>query len=115
MRDDFEDFSSLGAKIVVVAPHDLDKMRSHWQDNSLPYIGIPDPGGTFSKRYGQQWKLSKLGRMPAQFVVGCEGKIAFAHYGSSMSDIPANKMVLDVIRSLSGCTTSSGAPEPIPL
>lgn len=100
MRDDFEGFSSLGAKIVVVAPHDLEKMRSYWQDNSLPYIGIPDPEGTFSKRYDQQWKMFKLGRMPAQFVVDREGRIAFAHYGSSMSDIPANNTILDVIRSL---------------
>ena len=41
--------------------------------------------------------------MPAQFVIDCQGKIAFAHYGSGMSDIPKNARMLEVIRGLSGC------------
>ena len=47
--------------------------------------------------YGQEFRLLKLGRMPAMVVVDREGLIRFAHYGSSMADIPALEELLEAL------------------
>lgn len=107
MRDDIDAYTELGATIVVVAPHTREEVGAYWQENDLPYTGIPDPEGVVSKRYGQQWKLIRLGRMPAQFVTDCNGAIVFAHYASGMSDISTTETVLAVLRGLEGCAKSN--------
>ncbi len=38
--------------------------------------------------------------MPALFVIDQEGVIHYAHYGDSMSDIPENGEVLNVIKKI---------------
>ncbi len=106
MRDDHAAFRAAGARIVVVTSHDLAKMQAYWAEHKLPFLGVPDPEGLLAKQYGQQWKLLKLGQMPAQFVVDCQGKIVFAHYGSGMSDIPENQEMLRLIKTLPPCVTS---------
>ena len=45
-------------------------------------------------RFGQQWKLLSLGRMPAQVLVDCQGKVALTHYGEGMSDIIPNERIM---------------------
>jgi peroxiredoxin Q/BCP len=50
-----------------------------------------------SKRFGQQVKLLKLGRMPAQLVIDKKGLIRFVHYGNSMSDIAENEKILTLL------------------
>lgn len=110
MRDDYPRFRALGAEIVVVTRHDAAAMREHWARQRLPYPGIADEAGAITARYGQQWKAHKLGRMPAQFVVDCGGRVAFAHYGASMADIPDNARMLALIRGLlPGCGLPRGA------
>ena len=49
------------------------------------------------KLYGQEVKLFKLGRMPAQVLVDKAGVARFAHYGHSMSDIPEIAEVLALV------------------
>lgn len=100
MRDDQDAFRSLGAQIVVVTRHDGEEMQKYWQKQKLSFLGVPDPEGTLTSVYGQQWRLFKLGRMPAQFVIDCEGMIVFAHHASGMSDIPANSRMLELMRKL---------------
>lgn len=102
MRDDTLAFSSLGAEIIVVTRHDREKMQAYWKKEKLPFVGISDPEGTITSRFAQQWKLLSLGRMPAQFVLDCQGKIALAHYSKSMADILPNESVLQAVRALSG-------------
>lgn len=113
MRDDYRAFRNAGAEIVVVTRHDAKRMRTYWAENKLKYLGIPDPKGTLTKRYGQQWQLFKLGRMPAQFVIDCQGKLAHTHYGSSMSDIPENAKMLKLLQGLPRCTTPRATPPPM--
>jgi len=110
MRDDYKAFREAGAQIVVVTRHDAEKMRTYWRKNKLKFLGVPDPKGTLTKRYGQQWQLFKLGRMPAQFVINCNGKIAFTHYSSSMSDIPKNAKMLKLLRGLPRCAAPRTPP-----
>jgi peroxiredoxin Q/BCP len=52
------------------------------------------------KLYGQEIKLFKLGRMPAQVIVDRKGVARFAHYGHSMSDIPDNRELLEILDGL---------------
>ena len=63
-------------------------------------MGLPDPEHMVLKLYGQEVNLFKLGRMPAQVVVDREGRARFAHYGHSMSDIPANEEILSLLDEL---------------
>jgi peroxiredoxin Q/BCP len=42
--------------------------------------------------------------MPLVTVVDRHGLIRYAHYGSSMSDIPENKILLDVIDQLNAAS-----------
>lgn len=50
-----------------------------------------------ANQYKQEVNLLKLGRMPALLVVDKQGHIRYAHYGHSMSDIPDNREILDLL------------------
>jgi len=102
MKQDFKEFTSRNATIVVVAPHAADKVAEYWKKEELPMIGIPDEDEKLASLYGQEWKLLKLGRMPALFVIDRKGVLAFAQYGTSMSDIPGNSEMLKVLDGLRG-------------
>ncbi len=69
----------------------------YWQSESLPFLGIPDPSHSVLKLYGQEIKLFKLGRMPAQVLVDKAGVARFVHYGDSMQDIPGNDEILALV------------------
>ncbi len=47
--------------------------------------------------YGQEWNLFKLGRVPALLLIDKKGNIHYQHYSASMSDIPENSLVLDIL------------------
>jgi peroxiredoxin len=90
-------FVSRGASIVVVAPHARKEVEAYWKEHALPFDGIPDPGKRLGGLYRQEWKMLRLGLMPALFVVGRDGKIAWLHYSGGMSDIPENETVLEAL------------------
>lgn len=102
MKQDFKELTSRNTTIVVVAPHTAEQVAEYWKKEELPMIGIPDEDGKLANLYGQEWKLLKLGRMPALFVIDRKGALAFAQYGTSMSDIPVNSEMLKVLDGLSG-------------
>jgi peroxiredoxin len=66
----------------------------------LPFIGLPDPAHVVANQYKQEVNLLKMGRMPALLVVDKAGRIRYAHYGHSMSDIPKNREILDLLEAL---------------
>ena len=94
LRRNQAEFVQRETTIVVVGPEDAQAFRRYWQENDLSFIGIPDPTHSVLKLYGQQIKLFKFGRMPAQVVVDKKGVARFVHYGQSMSDIPENADLL---------------------
>ncbi len=100
MKKDFKEFTSRNATLVVVAPHDAEQVAAYWKKEALPMIGVPDAEGRLADLYGQEWKLLKLGRMPALFVVDRVGALVFARYGQSMADIPSNAEVLKLLDGL---------------
>lgn len=103
-RDHYEEFTRRGAELVTVGPDSASAFRAYWKTQKLPFIGLPDPGHAVALRYKQEVNLFKLGRMPLVTVLDRDGLIRFAHYGASMSDIPSNAELLDVIDQLNAAS-----------
>ena len=97
LRQDSDLFDQKNTVILVVGPEDAEAFRAYWYKNALSFIGMPDPGASVLKKYGQEVNLFKLGRMPAQVIVDKEGIARFVHYGHSMSDIPDNSELLALL------------------
>jgi len=97
LRQDYPEFVERGAEIVVVGPEDRQAFADYWQREALPFVGLPDPTHTVLKLYGQEINLFKLGRMPAQVILDKSGKARYVHYGHSMSDIPSNPELLELL------------------
>jgi peroxiredoxin Q/BCP len=100
LRQDFEKFRNENTTILVVGPENSSTFLKYWDENDLPFIGLPDPKHTVLKLYGQEIKLFKFGRMPAMVIIDMQGIVRFVHYGHSMSDIPENKDVLETLQVL---------------
>ena len=100
LRQDYPEFSKRQAQVIVVGPENAQAFADYWQKNQLPFIGLPDPHASVLKLYGQEVNLFKLGRMPAQVVVDKNGIARFVHYGHSMSDIPENLELLEILDQL---------------
>jgi len=97
LRQNYGEFVRRGAEVVVVGPEGPTGFRVYWEREKLPFVGLPDPDHTVLKLYGQQIKLFKLGRMPAQVIVDAGGVARWVHHGHAMSDIPANADVLALL------------------
>jgi peroxiredoxin len=100
LRQDYSQFTDRDAVILVIGPEGPQEFEKYWEENQLPYPGLPDPKHTVLKLYGQEIKLFKFGRMPAQVVVDKNGTARFVHYGSSMSDIPSNAELINILDKL---------------
>jgi peroxiredoxin len=94
LRHDYSQFVARDVEVVVVGPEDAPAFADYWQRESLPFVGLPDPKHSVLKLYGQEVKLFRLGRMPAQVFIDKAGVARFVHYGHEMSDIPENAEVL---------------------
>jgi len=100
LRRDYDKFVERDTAVVVLGPEDAEDFTEYFTEHELPFIGLPDPKHSVLKLYGQQIKLFKFGRMPAQVLVDKSGVARFVHYGHSMKDIPENKEMLTLIDSL---------------
>jgi peroxiredoxin Q/BCP len=109
LRQDYGEFVARDAEIVVVGPEGREAFADYWEREKLPFVGLPDPKHTVLKRYGQEINLFKLGRMPAQVLVDKAGKARYVHYGHSMSDIPSNAELLELLDEINQEEQKSGA------
>jgi peroxiredoxin len=100
LRQDYAQFTALGAEIVAIGPDGPNAFRRYWSENTIPFPGCPDIGSRISTRYYQEVSLFKFGRMPAIFIIDRQGRVRYAHYGDSMADIPANSDVLSILSQL---------------
>ncbi len=94
LRQDYAQFIARDIEVVVVGPEDASAFADYFGQESLPFIGLPDPKASVLKLYGQEVNLFKLGRMPAQVLIDKAGVARYVHYGHSMSDIPKNEEIL---------------------
>ena len=81
----------------MIGPEKAKKFATYFNEHQLPFAGLPDPEHRVLKLYGQEIKLFKFGRMPAQVLVDREGIVRFVHYGDSMSDIPTTGELLSLV------------------
>ena len=100
LRQDYEAFVSRDAEVIVVGPEDQAAFAAYWQEQRLPFVGLPDPNHSVLELYGQEVNLFKLGRMPAQVIVDKSGRARYVHYGRSMGDIPSNEELLALLDSI---------------
>jgi peroxiredoxin Q/BCP len=80
--------------VLVAGPEPAARFDRFFRRAGLPFIGLPDPSHALLRLYGQEVNLFKLGRMPAQVVIDCDGIVRWAHYGHSMADIPGSDELL---------------------
>jgi peroxiredoxin len=97
LRQDHQHFTERDVVVLVIGPEDAQKFAKYFSQNRLPFIGLPDPKHGILKLYGQEVKLFKFGRMPAQILLDKKGTARFVHYGHSMSDIPSNDELLSLV------------------
>ena len=104
LRDDYEQLTQRGAVILAVGPNTEAAFQQYWHNENLPFVGIPDPEHRVAVLYRQQVSIFKLGRMPMMCIVDKNGRIRYAHYGASMTDIPETATLLGVIDQLSNAS-----------
>lgn len=100
LHQDFQKFKDLNTEIIVIGPEKAKAFSAYFEKNQLPFRGIPDDSQAVLKLYQQKVNIFKLGRMPGQMLIDKNGDLRFIHYGHSMSDIPDNQEIFDLIKSL---------------
>ena len=100
LRQGYQGFTDRGAQVVVVGPEGKETFADYWENHDLPFVGLPDPKHSVLKLYGQEVKIFKFGRMPAQVVVDRDGQVRVVHYGHSMGDIPSNAEIWALLDTL---------------
>jgi peroxiredoxin len=100
LRRDHDEFVARDTAVLVLGPENQQAFAKYFGEHKLPFTGLPDPKQSVLKLYGQQIKIFKFGRMPAQVLVDKAGVARYIHYGHNMEDIPSNTEMLDLIDSL---------------
>jgi peroxiredoxin Q/BCP len=100
LRQDYQEFVDRDAEVVAVGPDSEQEFKDYWRKEELPFVGLADPTHTVADRYGQEVKLLRFGRMPALMVIDKAGLVRHSHYGGSMSDIPPNREIFDILDKL---------------
>jgi peroxiredoxin len=100
LRQDYERFKKLATEVLVVGPENTKAFQKYWTKENLQFVGLPDPKHTLSGLYGQEVKVLKLGRLPCQMIIDKTGILRFVHYGRSMSDIPSNSEILELLETI---------------
>ena len=111
LRQDYDEFIARNTEVVVAGPEGAKAFAKFWEKESLQFIGLPDPTHSVLKLYGQQVKIFKLGRMPAQVLIDKQGTVRYVHYGKSMDDIPETEEILAMIDQLSNETEPASLKE----
>lgn len=102
LRQQYEAIRAQNAEVIVIGPEPALAFRNYWANEKLPFVGLPNPGGSVLRLYGQEVNLFKYGRMPAQLLVDREGIARFVHYGKDMTDIPSPEEILHLLDILNG-------------
>jgi peroxiredoxin len=100
LSQDYDDFVRQNIEIIALGPDGPNAFRKYWEKEGLPFIGLADIKSKVASLYHQEVNWLKAGRMPAVLVIDLDGRIASIHYGESMSDIPSNREVLEILKKL---------------
>jgi peroxiredoxin len=97
LRQDYGKFQERKVEVIALGPDGPNAFKRFWQEQDMPFIGLADIKSQMADLFYQEVNILKLGRMPALFIIDLEGCIRFRYYGKSMSDIPSNEKVLEVL------------------
>lgn len=100
MRQDYPKFQNLETEIIALGPDGPNAFKRYWENEKLPFIGCADIKSVVASQYHQEVNWIKLGRMPAILIIDKFGKVRYKQYGESMSDIPPNEEILEIIKTL---------------
>jgi peroxiredoxin len=100
LRQDNAEFVKRGVEVLIIGPDGPNAFKRYWSEENMPFIGLADIKSKVADTFHQEVNWLKLGRMPAMVIVDKEGLIQYSHYGSAMSDIPENGLILGVIDQL---------------
>lgn len=100
MRQDYPKFQNLETEIIALGPDGPNAFKRYWENEKLPFIGCADIKSVVASQYHQEVNWIKLGRMPAILIIDKFGKVRYKQYGESMSDIPPNQEILEIIKTL---------------
>jgi len=100
LRQSHDSFVENDTEVVIVGPEKAAAFKSYFDKNNLSFVGLPDPKHSVLKLYGQEVKLFKFGRLPAQLLIDKEGVVRFVHYGHDMTDIPKTAEMVELIQAL---------------
>jgi len=92
---------------MAVGPNSPMAFEQYWENEKIPFIGLPDPDHRVARLYRQEVNIFKAGRMPLNCVIDQKGFVRFAHYGASMKDIPTNEELLQVIDALNASSNQA--------
>jgi peroxiredoxin len=100
LRQDYDQFVERNTEVIAIGATKPERMAKFWEKQEFPFPGIPDPDKELLEKLGQEFKLSRFGRMPAVLIIDAEGSVRHAHFGSNAGDIPPNEEVLALIDEL---------------
>jgi len=102
LRQDYKDFVDRDTEVIAVGPDSQKAFVDFWEENEIPFVGLADPDHEVAKLYDQEVNLLKFGRIPAQMLIDKQGIVRYVHYSNSMSDIPDNVDMLNLIDEING-------------
>ena len=102
LRQDYKDFVDRETEVIAVGPDSQKAFVDFWEENEIPFVGLADPDHKLAKMYDQEVNLLKFGRIPAQMLIDKQGIVRYVHYSNSMSDIPDNVDMLNLIDEING-------------
>jgi peroxiredoxin Q/BCP len=100
LRDDIDEFTAAGARVVTVAPDTLEGVAKFVAGNPYPFALLADTDHAVFDAYDVISTMMSLGQRPALFVVDTDGVVRFDSIGTQQWQIPTNENVLKMLSSL---------------
>lgn len=100
MREDYDEFSAVGAEVLAISAEPPKASEAYLRAHPLPFPTLVDEDHTVFDAYDVTSRMLSLGQRPALFVVDAGGVVRFDNVGAQQWNIPSNRQVLDVLRSL---------------
>ena len=97
----YEKFQELNTELYLITADKLknaQKLDTKYARGKFPIYY--DETKKVPKMLHQEWRLTKLGRMPGLLIIDKNGIIQWAYYSDSMSDIPKNEELFEVLEKL---------------
>lgn len=100
MREDFDQFTALGARIIAIAPEGVDALGRYPNGGVFPFPLVGDVDHRTFDAYDVQSRALSMGQRPAVFVVDRDGIVRYDSVGTQQWQIPTNDEILGTLRGM---------------